>query len=148
MGDTMSLAKDKHVPVRGFSVVCDECGTIFYVSHDILCGRDNKKRCTRSANSTKINFHSVIYYYVLQVLCNYGWGEDWKDWLFEEGIYWELHELAHLILFFSGPEFLVWHFNRRELHTYLFHTVCYLSVTVHCSSNYCWSAIVPWNELL
>jgi predicted Zn finger-like uncharacterized protein len=47
MGDTMSLPKDKRVPVRGFSVVCDDCGTIFYVSHDILCGRDSKKRCTR-----------------------------------------------------------------------------------------------------
>ena len=49
MGDTVSLAKDKHVSVRGFSVVCDDCGAIFYVSHEIVSGRDSKKRCARFA---------------------------------------------------------------------------------------------------
>ena len=49
MGDTVSLAnsKDRHVPLRGFSVVCDDCGLVFYVSHDIVSGRDSKKRCSR-----------------------------------------------------------------------------------------------------
>ena len=51
MGDTISLSKDRHVPVRGFSVVCDECGAVFYVSHDIICGRENKKRCARYIHS-------------------------------------------------------------------------------------------------
>ena len=47
MGDTVSLAKDRHVSVRGFSVVCDDCGAVFYISHEIVCGRENKKRCSR-----------------------------------------------------------------------------------------------------
>ena len=51
MGDTVSVPtmvqKDKFHPIRGFTVVCDDCGTLFYVSHEIISGKDNKKRCTR-----------------------------------------------------------------------------------------------------
>ena len=47
MGDTVSLPKDRQVAVRGFTVVCDDCGDMFYIYHEILSGRDNKKRCNR-----------------------------------------------------------------------------------------------------
>ena len=51
MGDTVSVPnlKDKYnyKPIRGFTVVCDDCGTLFYVSHEIISGQENKKRCSR-----------------------------------------------------------------------------------------------------
>ena len=47
MGDAVSMPKDRQVSMRGFSVVCDDCGAIFYVSHEIVSGRENKKRCSR-----------------------------------------------------------------------------------------------------
>ena len=48
MGDTVSLVREQNTQLRGgFTIVCDDCGTLFYVSHEIISGQDNKKRCTR-----------------------------------------------------------------------------------------------------
>lgn len=42
----MSLPKRKEMQA-GYSVVCDDCGQVFYVSHEITAGRESKKRCSR-----------------------------------------------------------------------------------------------------
>lgn len=63
MGDTVSLAKDKQVAVRGFSVVCDDCGAVFYISHEIISGRECKKRCSRY-----IEIHSYAIKYRRKVM--------------------------------------------------------------------------------
>ena len=52
----MSLPKRRETSQAGFSVVCDECGLVFYVSHEIIGGSDSKKRCCRyTLSDTKIS---------------------------------------------------------------------------------------------
>ena len=45
MGDTISLKQPSSL--KGYSVVCDECGAVFNIEFDIISGKDNKKRCAR-----------------------------------------------------------------------------------------------------
>lgn len=53
MGESLSTPKERQVAVRGYTVVCDDCGSMFYIYHDIISGRDSKKRCSRYSVNTR-----------------------------------------------------------------------------------------------